>query len=132
MRFYAADFHGNPRRNGLARDTTVAVTGKPAPTTRPAAECARFERVRTRHMMALDSRVVDFIVKENIFIALVGTPAIILVDVILALSDAAKQIWFTTGPLTLPSPEGRGFHPLPPPGQGPGMRACAGSLMKAK
>ena len=47
------------------------------------------------------------------------------------LSDAAKQIWFATGPLTLPSPEGSGFHPLPPPGEGPGMRACAGSLMKA-
>ena len=33
---------------------------------------------------------------------------------------------------TLASPDGRGFHSHPLPAEGPGMRACAGSLMKAK
>ena len=42
----------------------------------------------------------------------------------------SKPIWLTTG-LPHHALSRRGFHPLPPPGEGPGMRACAGSLMKA-
>ena len=34
-------------------------------------------------------------------------------------SDAAKQIWFATGPLTLPSPE-EGSTPFPLRGKGRG------------